>query len=189
MLGGPHHPGFQTRFVPPSGFLTLLTVSSLASLPISRIGAARGVHPSELFPPAEPYASRRLCPLAVSDITFSCSEDQEIMMPRGSRALFPARIRALSGPKPGGPMLSWVSGPLQSVRHTPWKRLPVPSLMRFRRPDSEEPRRPALQGIAGHATRRFLTVPPTLLRFATRTLTSASPAEGSAPLGCPTGSE
>jgi hypothetical protein len=73
---GPHPPGFQPRFVPPSGFLTLLTVCSPSHLPISEIGAAHGVHPSEPFPPAEPYAFRRRCPLAVSDITSYCSEDQ-----------------------------------------------------------------------------------------------------------------
>jgi hypothetical protein len=52
-------PGFHTRFVPPSGFLTLLTVYSLQRFPISRIGAVHGVHPTERFPPAEPYAFRR----------------------------------------------------------------------------------------------------------------------------------
>jgi len=36
-------PGFQTRFVPPSGFLTLLAVYSLHCFPTSRVGAAHGV--------------------------------------------------------------------------------------------------------------------------------------------------
>ena len=90
-------PGFHTRFVPPSGFLTLLTVCSPQLLPISKIGAVHGVHPAELFPLAEPYAFRRRDPLAVSDIEFFCSEDQEITMPRGFRAFLSARIRIRSG--------------------------------------------------------------------------------------------
>jgi hypothetical protein len=44
------NPGFHTRFVPPSGFLTLLTVCSLRHFPVSRTGATRGVHPSRAFP-------------------------------------------------------------------------------------------------------------------------------------------
>jgi hypothetical protein len=77
-----------------------LTVSSLRHLPVSRTGATHGVHPAELFPLAELYASRRLCPLAVSDIAFFCSEDQKITMPRGFRAFLPARIRfPFPGPK------------------------------------------------------------------------------------------
>jgi hypothetical protein len=63
------------------------------SFPATRTGAAHGVHPSELFPPTEPYALRRLCPLVVSGIAYSCSENQKFTMPRDSRALLPARIR------------------------------------------------------------------------------------------------
>jgi hypothetical protein len=55
--GGPRFPGFRSRFVPPSGFLALLTVCSLLRLPVTRTGAAPGVHPSELFPLPRPYAS------------------------------------------------------------------------------------------------------------------------------------
>jgi hypothetical protein len=55
-------PGRPTRFVPPSGFLTLLTGSSLHHLPATKAGTARGVHPSEPFPPAEPHAFRRQLP-------------------------------------------------------------------------------------------------------------------------------
>jgi hypothetical protein len=39
------------------------------------------------------------CPHAVSDIESFCSEDQRVTMPRGFRALFPARIRSRSRPK------------------------------------------------------------------------------------------
>jgi hypothetical protein len=69
------HPGFHTRFVPPSGFSTLLTVCSLRRFPTSRAGTAHGVRPSELFPLPEPYAFPRRCPPAVFDIASYCSED------------------------------------------------------------------------------------------------------------------
>jgi len=37
------HPGFHTRFVPPSGFSTLLAACSLHCFPTSRVGTAHGV--------------------------------------------------------------------------------------------------------------------------------------------------
>jgi hypothetical protein len=55
-------PGRPTRFVPPPGFLTLLTGSSLHRFPATKAGTARGVHPSEPFPLAEPHAFRRQLP-------------------------------------------------------------------------------------------------------------------------------
>ena len=70
------------------------------SLPASRTGATHGVHPSELFPLAEPYVLRRLCPLAVPGIAYSCSENQKFTMPRSFRALLPAEIRTCRRPKP-----------------------------------------------------------------------------------------
>jgi hypothetical protein len=76
-------------------------------LPISRIGATHEVHPTEPFPSTELYAFRRLCPLAVSGMACSCSEDQEVTMPRGSRALLPAEIRTTANRGPPKPMLSW----------------------------------------------------------------------------------
>jgi len=124
------NPGFQTRCVPPSGFLTLLTVSSLRHLPVSRTGATHGVHPSELFPLAEPYASRRRFPLAVSDIAFFCSEDQRITMPRSFRALLPARIR-IPGSRTrrfGGIDALLGIRLSRAIPRTPWNRLPGPFL-------------------------------------------------------------
>jgi hypothetical protein len=55
-------PGRPTRFVPPPGFLTLLTAYSLQRLPATKAGTARGVLPSERFPLAEPHAFRRQLP-------------------------------------------------------------------------------------------------------------------------------
>jgi hypothetical protein len=97
--GGPRTRGIQPRYVPPSGFETLLAVYSLPSLPVPGTGAARGVHPAERFPSVEPYAFRRPCPHAVSGIACSCSEDQEITMPRSSRALLPTEVRTRCGPR------------------------------------------------------------------------------------------
>jgi hypothetical protein len=77
--------------------------------PATRTGAAHEVHPTEPFPSAEPHAFQRRCPLAVSGIACSCSEDQEFTMPRSSRALLPAEIRTCRSRSCGRPMLSWVS--------------------------------------------------------------------------------
>jgi len=95
-----HKPGLPTPVRsafrvshPPDGFLPL-------GLPATRTGATHGVHPSELFPSAEPYVLRRLGPLAVPGIAYSCSENQKFTMPRGSRALLPAEIRTCRRPKP-----------------------------------------------------------------------------------------
>jgi hypothetical protein len=55
-------PGRPARFVPPPGFLTLLTAYSLACLPDSRSGATPGVHPSESYPSTERDAFRRRIP-------------------------------------------------------------------------------------------------------------------------------
>jgi hypothetical protein len=111
------NPGFQPRYVPPPEFLTLLTVCSLPGRPATRTGATHGVRPAELFPSAEPYALRRRCPLAVSGIAFSCSENQKITMPRSSRALLPAKIRTRASRSSQGPMLSWAF--LASPEHSP----------------------------------------------------------------------
>jgi hypothetical protein len=99
--GGPLTRGVQPRFVPPSGFRTLLTVCSPPRFPVPETGAAHGVHPAERFPSAEPCAFRRPCPLAVSGIAHSCSEDQKFTMPRSSRALLPTEVRTHHGPRPG----------------------------------------------------------------------------------------
>jgi hypothetical protein len=101
--------------------------------PTTRIGAAHGVHPSEPFPSAEPYASRRLCPPAVSVITSSCSEDQEVMVTRDSRALLPAEIRTVPGRSPFWPMLSWDSRPREELVRTTRTRLPGPDRIAVRR--------------------------------------------------------
>ena len=61
--------------------------------PATRTGATHEVHPTERYPSAEPHVFRRRCPLVVSGIACSCSEDQEITMPRNFRALLPAEIR------------------------------------------------------------------------------------------------
>jgi len=52
-----------------------------------------GFIPPERFPFAEPCTVRLSCLLAVSDIACSCSEDQEVTMPRSFKALLPAKIR------------------------------------------------------------------------------------------------
>ncbi len=93
-------PGFQSRFVPPSGFFTLLTVYSLHCFPTSRVGTTHGVWALQSVTPPQSRTPRgAFDPHAVPDIACSCSEDQEVTMPRSSRVLLSAKIRT-SG-KPG----------------------------------------------------------------------------------------
>jgi hypothetical protein len=70
-----------------------------------------------------PFGARSLP--AVSDIAFSCSEDQEITMPRGFKVLLPARIRTPF--RPGGrseaDTLLGFSHRTGGLR-TPWIRFP-----------------------------------------------------------------
>lgn len=133
-----HKPGIPTPVRsasrvshPPGGFLP-------PNFPATRTGATRGVHPSELFPFAEPYVLRRLCPLAVPGIAYSCSENQKFTMPRGSRALLPAKIRACRRPKPASGRCSLgfprLSRAFPSCRGSGF---PDPSLLRFLQPTYE----------------------------------------------------
>jgi hypothetical protein len=106
-----------------------------SSLPTSRAGATHGVHPSEPFPPAEPSAFRRPCPHAVSGNASSCSEDQEVTLPRSSRALLPARIRTRPGRSRG--RADTLLGFVRLSRAILDRRgggFPSPSLLRFPRP-------------------------------------------------------
>jgi hypothetical protein len=113
------------------------------SFPASRTGAAHGVHPSEPFPRTEPYAFRRHYPLAVSGNASSCSEDQEVTLPRSSRALLPARIRTHPGRNRDEPMLSWASCLSRAFLDGRGDGFPPPSLMRFPPPLPKEHRRGA----------------------------------------------
>jgi len=139
-------------------------------LPAARTGATHGVHPSELFPSAEPYALRRQYPLAVSGIAYSCSENQKFTMPCGSRALIPAEIRTRRRPRPpSGRCSPGVQSPLQSVPVVPRTRLPGPIPLALLPTGLVEAGGPALQGVDEHSGRTPLAGRPTLLRFFTRT--------------------
>jgi hypothetical protein len=181
--GGPLFPGFQPRYVPPSGFLTLLTVFSLHRFPATRTGTTRGVHPSELFPLTQPYAFRRQCPHAVSDIALFCSEDQKATMPRGSRVFLFVRIRTRPHRSTVRSMLSWVLRRLFRVR--PERRrasFPTRSLMRFPRPP---PRRRACVA-PGHSRTLGLTRSRDLVdspEVCHRDLSSGSPDDSDVPFG------
>jgi hypothetical protein len=99
------------------------------------------------------------------------------MMPRGFRALLSAGIRTDPEPKPGTADALMGFLPLQSVPRMPWRRLPASFPRALSAPPLRETRRPALQGLAEHTSRRPLAGPPALLRFTTRTLSSAFPAK------------
>jgi len=51
-------PGFHARFVPPSGFLTLLTVYSLHCFPTSRVGITHGVWALQSLTPPQSRTPR-----------------------------------------------------------------------------------------------------------------------------------
>lgn len=91
-----------------------------------KAGTTRGViGPPEPYPFAEPHASRRRDPHAVSDIACSCSEDQEVTMPRDSRALLSAKIRTDGKPGPAAAAALLGFSPFRSVNHRPGRnRLP-----------------------------------------------------------------
>jgi hypothetical protein len=62
-------PGFHTRFVPPAGFLALLTVCSLHCFPTSRVGAAHGVWALQSLTPPQsrtPRGAKTLMPFLTS---------------------------------------------------------------------------------------------------------------------------
>lgn len=94
-------------------------------LPITRIGAARGVHPPEPFPPAEPYAFGA-CALMLFLTSHSLA-----LRTRRSRCPAAPRLCSLRRSVPSvdlsplGPMLSWASLPLRSVPPVSRVRLPV----------------------------------------------------------------
>jgi hypothetical protein len=181
-LRGPLFPGFQARFVPSSAFLTLLTACSLCHLPVSRTGATHGVHPSELFPSAEPHAFRRRYPLAVSDIALYCSEDQKATMPCSSRAFLPAEIRTHPGRSPAEPILSWVScaSPELDSHAVGSASRPFPSCAFRRR--SRGNGSAALQGLAERARLPGPKTRHTLLRFTTGICPRALPTTVASPM-------
>ena len=127
-------PGFHTRFVPPPGFLTLLTVSSLRHLPIIRPEPLMGFTLQSFSP------SRSRTPFgAVALMPFLTSRSSALRT-RGSRCpatsgLYSSR-GSVSRPEPEGsrgPMLSWV---FRLSRAFPAHRgtgFPAPSFLRFDR--------------------------------------------------------
>ena len=149
------HPGFHTRFVPPSGFRTLLTVSSLRRLPV------RGPEPLmgftlQSFSPSRsrtPFGAVALLPFLTSRSSAlrtkrsRCPATSGLSSPRGS----------VSSPAPeGGGGTDTLLGlsPLQSVPRTPWNRLPGSFLPALCSPALRKNGRPALQGLAERAGRK-----------------------------------
>jgi hypothetical protein len=163
-------PGFQPRHVPPSGFLTLLTVYSLRASrsqgPVPLMGftlqsfsppqsgtlfSATALLPFLTSHPSALRTRRSRCPATPG----LCSLRRSV--PSGSRSSRPAD--ALLG----------FFAPLQSVSLRPSERFPAPFPLVLSTPDLREIGCPALQGLTGPLGRRYLAAPPTLLRFVTRT--------------------
>jgi hypothetical protein len=117
-------PGFHTRYVPPSGFRTLLTVSSLRHLPIRRPEPLMGFT-LQSFSPSRSRTSFDVVAL----VSFLTSRSSALRT-RGSRCpatsglYSPRGSVSRSGPKAGGTDALLGLSPLQSVPRTPWNRLP-----------------------------------------------------------------
>jgi hypothetical protein len=167
-----------------------LTVFSLPSLPVPGTGAAHGVHPTERFPSVELYAFQRPCPHAVSGIACSCSEDQEITMPRSSRALLPTEVRTRCGPRSAkaDALMGFFASPERSPRgaHPASRARPSCAF-------SRNPRRGPRAGAPGILHARGQASPsrdrPALLRFSTRTCPRFLPMTVASCRSDPTGSE
>jgi hypothetical protein len=167
-----------------------LAVSSLPRLPVPGTGAAHGVHPAERFPSVEPHAFQRLCPPAVPGIACSCSEDQEITMPRSSRALLPTEVRTRCGPRSA--KADALMGVLASPERSPRGAHPA-SRARPSCAFSRHPRGGRRDGAPGiwHARGQAgpSRDPPALLRFSTRTCPRFLPMTVASCRSDPTGSE
>jgi hypothetical protein len=99
-----------------------------------------GLGPPEPYPSAELYTSRCLNPHAVSDIACSCSEDQEVTMPRNFRALLSAEIRTAANRGLPQPLLSWAFRRFKALTAGPKRnRLPGPYLSCLQKPNSTSP--------------------------------------------------
>jgi len=128
-----HLPGRPTRFVPSSGFLNLLTASSLQNLPAAKAGATHGVHPSESFPPCGAVRLSAPFPFLLFMTSRSAAlRTRRSRCPAASRFCSPRGSVPLDGRSRVGPILSWVS--ISSPEPFPFRRgsgFPVPSLLRF----------------------------------------------------------
>jgi hypothetical protein len=120
------NPGFQSRYVPPSGFLTLLTVFSLRAFRPRGSVPLMGFTLQSLSPPQ----GRTPCDaVALLPFLTSCSSALRTRRSRCPAAPGHCSLRGsvpTAGRSPQGPMLSWVFRPLQSVPRTPGDRLPGP---------------------------------------------------------------
>jgi hypothetical protein len=138
--GGLLNPGFQPRYVPPPGFPTLMTVSSL------RASRPRGPVPLMGFTlqSFSPPQSRAPCG-AIALLLFLASRTLALRTRRSRCPAAPGRCSlrgSVPPPAEAGrrPMLSWAFRRLS--RAFPSRRgagFPVPSLMHFARPTYERP--------------------------------------------------
>jgi hypothetical protein len=108
--------------------------------------------------PPQSLAPKRLsCPHVVSDIACSCSEDQEVTMPRNSRALLPAEIRTRLEP------MRARADTLMGFRTLRQQHLPLRAPV-ARRPPGTHPDGEAREG----STHRWIAKPARASRSATR---------------------
>jgi hypothetical protein len=120
------NPGFQTRYVPPSGFLALLTAYSLRAFRSRGSVPLMGFTLQSVSPPQSrtPYGALALLPFLTS-----CSSALRTRRSRCPAAPGHCSLRGsvpTADRSPQGSMLSWGFRPLQSVPRTPGDRLPDP---------------------------------------------------------------
>jgi hypothetical protein len=141
--------GYLTRFVPPSGFLNLLTVSASPHFAALFHAADTLGFSLQSFPLSRSrYASRRPLPSCRSVTQDLPSEKGRPSIAVAFRALLPSRIRCLRFAVilSGCPLLSWDSSSLGFSLSSPWRVLPPPSPPALGSRSAEALRPPGLQG-------------------------------------------
>ena len=138
--GGPHFPGFPPRFVPPSGFPTLLTVSSLRTSRPRRPVPLMGFTLQSVSPPQSrsPFS-------AVALLLFLTSRHPALRTRRSRCPATPGRfsLRRSVLPRSRSPgkadaLMGFTASP-ESFLARRGGGFPTPSLMPFRPPDSGRP--------------------------------------------------
>jgi hypothetical protein len=163
-------PGFQPRYDPPSGFPTLLTVSSLRAFrprgPVPLMGFSL-----QSFSPPQSRTSCDACALMpfLASRTLALRTRSSRCPAASGRCSLRRSVPDTGRSRRRADALMGFSSPLQSVPVAPRARLPGLCPHALYPPDLQEVGRPALQGLDERSGRTPLAGRPTLLRFLTRT--------------------
>jgi hypothetical protein len=171
----PLNPGFQPRYGPPSGFLTLLTGYSPRAFRPQGPVPLMGFTLQSFSPPQSrtPLGACALLPFLASRTLALRTRSSRCPATPG-RCSLRRSVPATDRSRHRADALLGFLPPLQSVPFVPGNQLPGPFPHALCPPDLREARRPALQGVNEHSGRPPLAGRPTLLRFTTRTVLSLS---------------